>query len=335
MIRPSLLLLILLLVGGLSALRQGQDEEILRDLPTISSVILDSSESGLIIAIKGRYAKDCFGRPRSQVRDFPHNIDIEAYRERSSLAACELQASPFVFRIALETSADPAYIVINDQVWARPSDDFEEELRYEIQSLFPVHIDQAAVSAANGETGHFQLSLRGSQSVGCDLPEIFTLRQTDERVLIGVYNAMEAEAVCPDLLVEVDASLNLAATELPADTLIAVNTILIEEMETQNVSDSDKVLTNISSALVDLEETPQRIFLVMKGEHPDGCDLPVQVEQSRAGNTINVEVYRQVPADMICPMILRPYQGAIELDGEFAAGNYTVSVNSVLVSFDI
>ena len=159
------------------------------------------------------------------------------------------------------------------------------------------------------------------------------MRYTDERIQINVYNAIGADVACPDLLVEVDETISLPATELPADTLFAVNTIFVEEMETQNVSDSDKVLTNILR--VDATVKQAQISLEVEGEHPDGCDLPVHVEQSRTGNTVNVEVYRQVPADMICPMILRPYQGTIQLDGDFDAGSYTISVNSHSQTLDI
>jgi len=35
-----------------------------------------------------------------------------------------------------------------------------------------------------------------------------------------------------------------------------------------------------------------------------------------------------VPADVFCPMILRPYQGQIALEGDFAAGSYTIQVNA-------
>ena len=81
--------------------------------------------------------------------------------------------------------------------------------------------------------------------MGCDLPEIFSVRETGEGIYVRVHNAMNAEVVCPDMLIEIDETISLPATELPADTLLAVNTILISELETQNVNNSDKVLTNI------------------------------------------------------------------------------------------
>ena len=154
--------------------------------------------------------------------------------------------------------------------------------------------------------------------------------------MFGVYNALAAETACPHLLQEVDETLSLPATVSPADTLIRVNTFEIKELEKQIVSESDKVLTNIFRVDVALKQSdPMRISLEVEGEHPDGCDYPVLVNQTRRDNTIEIEVYREVPADVICPMILRPYKGAIELDGDFAAGEYTINVNSHSQTIDL
>ena len=137
---------------------------------------------------------------------------------------------------------------------------------------------------------------------------------------------MDAATVCPALQVDIDQTLNLPATEKPADTLLAVNGILISELETQNVNDIDKVLTNIFQ--VDVTVAGEQISLEVAGEHPDGCDYPVLVDQSRDGNSVQVEVYREVPADVFCPMILQPYKGTVQIDGTFAAGEYSIQVNS-------
>lgn len=121
-------------------------------------------------------------------------------------------------------------------------------------------------------------------------------------------------------------ALTLAATFTPDDALLRVRTWIINEFEEQTVSESDKVLTNIFR--VDVEVKGMRISLDVEGEHPDGCEYPVIVDQTRRGNTVDVEVYREVPADVICPMILKPYSDTITVEGNFEAGNYTINVNS-------
>ena len=117
------------------------------------------------------------------------------------------------------------------------------------------------------------------------------------------------------------------ATFTPADALLAVQAPQVKELETATVS--DRVLTNIFRVEVKVVESqPTRISLTVEGEHPDGCDYPVLVEQARRGSAVAVEVFREVPPDVICPMILKPYRGLIQLDGGFEAGEYTITVNS-------
>ncbi len=124
-------------------------------------------------------------------------------------------------------------------------------------------------------------------------------------------------------------ALVLSATFAPDDALEALRTSIISIFEEHNVSESDKVLTNILRVEVTIMESqPIRISLEVEGEHPDGCDYPVIVGQARQGNTVDIEVYREVPADVICPMILQPYRGTISLDGGFEPGDYTINVNA-------
>jgi len=124
-------------------------------------------------------------------------------------------------------------------------------------------------------------------------------------------------------------ALILSATFLPDDALQSMRTWITSDFEERHVSESDKVLTNIFRVdLTQSESNPTRVSLDVEGEHPDGCEYPVIVSQSRRGNIVNVEVYREVPVDVFCPMILKPYRGTIALDGDFEPGEYTINVNT-------
>ncbi|MBZ0293198.1 MAG: hypothetical protein K8L99_11590 [Anaerolineae bacterium] len=97
-----------------------------------------------------------------------------------------------------------------------------------------------------------------------------------------------------------------------------------------------KTYTNISEVeLTVMESLPPQVELHIKGEQPDGCELPVQVTQQRDGNTVIVEIFREVPADMICPMMLQPYEGTIRLEGTFQPGNYTFKINDYTVEREL
>lgn len=90
--------------------------------------------------------------------------------------------------------------------------------------------------------------------------------------------------------------------------------------------------THITSVdVIVMESFPMQVRLHIRGEHPDGCDFPAIVEQRREGNTVFVEVYREVPLAVMCPMILRPYEDTIALDGNFEPGNYVFQVNDFIV----
>ena len=314
----GIVLVLTLLIGGLASHLQREDVSIRRALPQIDSVAFLRSDDSGRLQIKGRFAEDCAAPLQSAVNAFPRNLDIQLYRDIASAVVCDPQETPFEYDLPIERGTDQSAVIINDQVW------LAERAAYFEASLFPAWLDQALLIQA--DSGGLQLRLRGVQAVGCLLPELFTWRETREGIVIGVYNAMDAAGVCPAMEVEIDETVSLPATELPADTLLRVNDILISETERQNVSDIDKVMTNINR--VDVTVASERISLAIEGEHPDGCDYPVQVDQRRDGNMVHVEIYREVPADVFCPMILQPYQATIQLDGGFAAGSYTINVNS-------
>lgn len=80
-----------------------------------------------------------------------------------------------------------------------------------------------------------------------------------------------------------------------------------------------------------LESYPYQLNLVVSGQHPDGCDLPVQVEQRREGSTVYVRIYRNLDPTLLCPMVLVPYTGTIRLDGGFESGSYRIDVNGYTV----
>jgi hypothetical protein len=80
-----------------------------------------------------------------------------------------------------------------------------------------------------------------------------------------------------------------------------------------------------------MESFPMQVQLQVQGEHGDGCELPVIVEQSREGNTVTVSIYRVLPADTFCPMMLQPYEASLMLDGTFEPGDYVFVVNNLVV----
>ncbi len=84
-----------------------------------------------------------------------------------------------------------------------------------------------------------------------------------------------------------------------------------------------------------MESQPVQVSITVRGQHPDGCELPVIVEQTRSDNNITLSIYRELPGDIMCPMILQPYEDTIVLEGNFAPGSYVITVNDLVVEFAI
>ncbi len=80
---------------------------------------------------------------------------------------------------------------------------------------------------------------------------------------------------------------------------------------------------------------PASISLMVSGYQPDGCKFPVQVEQQRAGNSVTVKIYRNVPKNVMCTMELNPYNDTISLDRTFESGTYTVNVNGTVIEVKV
>lgn len=84
-----------------------------------------------------------------------------------------------------------------------------------------------------------------------------------------------------------------------------------------------------------LESFPVQVQLHVSGYHQDGCEAPVEVVQRRDGNHVTVELYRVLPAAVMCPMVLQPLDETIMLEGGFEPGSYTIDVNGVTVQVEV
>jgi inhibitor of cysteine peptidase len=84
-----------------------------------------------------------------------------------------------------------------------------------------------------------------------------------------------------------------------------------------------------------LESWPMQLHLQVTGYQPDGCEVPVIVEQRREGNEVFVDVYREMSAAMACPAVIQPYEAKIPLEGGFESGTYTIHVNDFVKEITI
>ena len=352
MLKRCLSLLFMILIMGVMTVVAQDDESTFRVWSPIDSITAgwvevtdedDNDTLALELTITGHHTDACDLDLMTEQASYENNIDIQVYRELSPAMTCLREDTDFETTLVLDTplAEIPSHIIINDQVWEMtlPEGDTvstDDLPTFEELTLVGAVIDDVVASFIDGEEAVYELALQGSYGVGCDVPLIYSVRDLADSTFIGVFNPVPELAVCPAMIIILDETIEIPATLFGDDTLVAVNTFVINQLETQTMSDSIKSLTNINTVSVNvMESSPAQISLDLAGEHPDGCQLPVVVNQSRNGNSITVEVYREVPADMMCPMMLNPYEATIKLDGTFASGAYTITVNDVTESVDI
>lgn len=121
---------------------------------------------------------------------------------------------------------------------------------------------------------------------------------------------------------------------------VIVNGTLYDVAESNADGGDDKEMSRIQTVIETvevnvLESFPMQLDLVITGYQPDGCDFPVEVEQTIDGNRVSVAVYRNIPVDTMCPMNIVPYNETIRIDGSFTGGTIRINVNSFFTSINL
>ncbi len=89
-------------------------------------------------------------------------------------------------------------------------------------------------------------------------------------------------------------------------------------------------LLSVESAMLDLQESGQALVEV-SGNWPDGCDLPVEVNTIVTPEQVTVAVYRVVPPEVFCTMMLQPYSDVIDISAALASAESTIDLARVPV----
>lgn len=113
-------------------------------------------------------------------------------------------------------------------------------------------------------------------------------------------------------------------TAVPAEPTDAGNEVL---MDTATV---ESIQINI------MESFPVQVSVQVSGYLGDGCTELAGVETTQDGNTFEVSVITQRPADAICTQQLVAFDENVSLDvAGLPAGTYTVNVNGVTDTFEL
>ncbi len=108
-----------------------------------------------------------------------------------------------------------------------------------------------------------------------------------------------------------------------------------EAKVTASSSEPEGSLAMVDS--VSIEESNAHKYAVVNGNYPNACTKISNVEQDVEGNSFNITLYTEAPADLMCAQMISPFTVNILLEvGGTAPGDYTVNVNdSVSTTFKI
>ncbi len=72
---------------------------------------------------------------------------------------------------------------------------------------------------------------------------------------------------------------------------------------------------------------PMQLRLGVRGYWPSGCSAEVMIEQRLEGDTLTMTIWRELPADAVCPAVIVPYHGTIPIEGEITRLPSAITVN--------
>jgi hypothetical protein len=91
---------------------------------------------------------------------------------------------------------------------------------------------------------------------------------------------------------------------------------------------------------VELVPTDDGLELVIRGELPDGCDYPTVINAEPVGVTWFIDLYRELPFDVMCPAIIKPYEDRLDAsfllettEGE-APGTQVIVINGEIYGIE-
>jgi hypothetical protein len=105
---------------------------------------------------------------------------------------------------------------------------------------------------------------------------------------------------------------------------------------TPTIAGGEIGLFQVESVEVVIRESfPPQISALVRGTLPDSCTEIGEILQSKSGNAVEVTIQTVRDPLAMCAQALVPTEVAVALDGDFPAGDYTVTVNGVDATFRV
>lgn len=337
----SLILLLLTLAGTAAA--QGDDPVsnppgALVNVESVNLVVTNYDPIQLAVEVSGTFPSGCDLPAIVEQTRTENEIELMIYQELDPAALCPMVLVMYEDTLALEGDFDAGdyEILVNGTALQFTLTTPDIESNPPTDGAAPL-IEKISLIEMEKQT---LLLISGTQPDGCDLPLEITEEDQRETLAITATRSFEHDMECPDE--PMPFVITYPLTEVLEDgryQWLEVNGFRVSlpvADEAEEGAQPMRVLHTIESveALL-LESFPVQIQLQVSGWQGDGCDYPVQIEETRTGNTVTVEIFRELPPDIMCTMIAKQYTATISLTGGFEPGTYTIDVNGFVIEVKV
>lgn len=304
----------------------------------INSLEISNSDGLVTLNVAGEHPDGCISQEFSWLRrdDVDANIyHLDIFRLIPQDVMCPMSLQEFSLNIPTELDANSSFYLEATDNWLSYAPESSEAIVY-----LPLTIDSVAVTS-NGNA--YDVAVTGSYS-NCSAEPSEVLAERDYASFINLGFFLPLDGACSNETVAYSKTFSVGSLPVIVngiayneDGILPVDASTIGGRPQNPVGDNfmqvDTVVESVDVLI--LESFPMQLDLVVRGYQPDGCEFPVIVEQSREGNLITVHIYRQVPPDVMCTMMLVPYEETIRLDGGFEGGSFEIRVNEFVTTVDL
>jgi hypothetical protein len=244
--------------------------------------------------------------------------------------ACPAVMAPFSITIDTDIPVNSNAVIqfVNLRFWDKPDDDVTE----------PVAIRRRGINVETvnitGLEGAYQVQVVGTVSGDCGSPLQEEVGLSGAATVIEIFDYLTENAICTRNIIPYDNTFTVSQMPVVVNgqTYFAdeSGTNLPEEGNTMRV---DNVIENVEVAV--MESFPMQLHLTVTGPPPHGCRFPVQVEPTVTETPVQIHIFREIPADTMCPAMIMSYEDTIIVDGSFTGGTVTITVNNQTVSVEL
>jgi|GEM_PF-2190655 len=299
--------------------------------PVINSIEFNGTE----ITLTGNHTDGCITEEYLHVRqdDVQGNLyHIEPFRLLTPIVMCPDQLIPYEVTLQLDLS-EGDIVEIGGTYYQIVGGQAEEVLRHalEVETVEILPTNNGNIVVVGG---------RYSQDCGFNQNSYVLENEFVSLIEMVSYSSPGLDIACDTDFFEdsftvdvLPVVINGRAFDENGEISPLANSQSNENPPEGNYMPVNTVIESVEVAI--LESFPMQLQLTVSGYQPDGCDFPVEVEQSVEGNDVTLHIYRNVPADAMCPMVLNPYEETIMVDGSFEGGTVNIQINDFSTSVDL